>query len=84
MKIVRAVAQQHVDDVVVKYTGRVPFIFIFLFLDTCTAFTREPISTHKSSKDADWLKEVPLESFFSIFSRFGGQLPPKTPEFRHQ
>jgi len=42
--------------VVVKYTGRVPFIiiiFVFIFHDTHTAYTREPILTHNSSKDAD-------------------------------
>jgi len=28
-------------------------IFVYIFLDTPTAYTREPILTHNSSKDAD-------------------------------
>jgi len=28
-------------------------IFVFIFLDTHTAYTREPILTHNSSKDAN-------------------------------
>jgi len=59
-----------------KYTGRVAFfiiiIFVFIFLDTHTAYTREPILTHNSSKDADWLTEVPFkEVFFNIFTFWG-------------
>ena len=49
--IVSAVA----PHMVVKYRGRMPFIinifFVFSFLALRTAHTREPISTHNSSKD---------------------------------
>jgi len=64
--------------VVVEYTGRVPFItiiniiFVFIYLDMHTAYTREPILTHNSSKDADWLNEVPFKQvFFDIFYFWG-------------
>jgi len=54
-------------------------IFVFIFLDTLRAYTREPILTHNSSKDADWLKEVPFKQvFFDIFT-FWGPFFPKNP-----
>jgi len=83
VKIVSAVA----PHVVVKYAGRVPFIFFYfflIFLDTSTAYTREPILTHNSSKDADLLKEVPFKQvFFDIFT-FWGSFSLKTPIFHCQ
>ena len=39
---------------IVKYTGRMPFYSYFCFfvlLDTCTAYTREPILTQGSLED---------------------------------
>ena len=52
----------------VKYQGLVPFIiiilFVFSFLATRTANTREPIFTHDSSKDVVWRKEVPFKQMF--------------------
>jgi len=51
VKIVSAVAPPRGGEI----TGPVPFIsiFVFIFLDTPTAYTCEPILTHNSSKDAD-------------------------------
>jgi len=48
-----------------------------LFLDTHTAYIREPIITHNSSTDADWLKEVSFKQVFSIFSISGGHFSQK-------
>ena len=53
---------------VVKYRGRVHFIF-FIFLATRTAHTREPISMYDSSKDAVRRKEVSSKQvFFGILT----------------
>ena len=53
----------------------------FLFLDTCTACTREPIFTHNSSKDADWLKEVPSKQVFLDIFTFWGYFPQNSQNF---
>jgi len=52
VKIVSAVAPPRGGEI---YGSRAFFIiiFVFIFLDTQTAYTREPILTHNSSKDAD-------------------------------
>ena len=56
------------------------FLFLFfLFPDTCTTYTHEPIFTHTRMKDADWLEEVlSNQAFFDIFT-FWGSLSPKIP-----
>jgi len=55
--------------VVMKYAGRMPFFFFLSFLATRTGQTREPISTHDSSKDAVWRKEVlSKQVFFEILT----------------
>ena len=41
---------------------------LFFFIGTCTVYTRKPIFTHNSLKDADWFKGVPSKQvFFDIF-----------------
>jgi len=73
MKIVSVVAPPRGGKI---YGSRAFFIiFVFIFLDTHTAYTRQLISTHNSSKDADWLKEVRFKQvFFDIFT-FWGHFP---------
>ena len=65
---------------VVKYTGRVLFIFI-IFIFVFVFYTPELISTHNSSKGADWLEEVPFQQvYFDIFT-FGGYFPQNSKNF---
>jgi hypothetical protein len=49
-----------------------------------TVYTREPIFTHNSLKDAGWLKEMPCKDVYFDFPHFGGRFPLKPPEFRRQ
>jgi len=67
--------------VVVKYTGRAPFLLFYCFYIPWTrlAYTHKPILKHNSSNDADWLEEVLFKQvFFDIFT-FWGSFSPKTP-----
>jgi len=63
VKIVSAVAPPRGGEI---YGSRAFFIiiFVFIFLDTHTAYTREPILTYNSSKHANWLKEIPFKQVF--------------------
>jgi len=54
-------------------------IFVFIFLDTHTAYTREPILTHSSSKDAVELKKCPFSKFFLDIFTFWGSFSPQNP-----
>ena len=71
---------------VVKY--RVPFIiiiiivFVFSFLATRTAHTREPILTHDTH--VVWRKEVPSKQVFFEILTFWGQFPRKPQKFGWQ
>jgi len=69
VKIVSAVAPPRGAEI---YGSRAFLLLLFLFLYSLTRTTyrptREPILAHNSSKDADWLKEVPFKQvFFDIF-----------------
>jgi len=55
------------------------FVFVFIFLDTHTAYTREPIWTRNSSKDADVLEKVPFKQVFFYIFTLWGSFSPKTP-----
>ena len=57
---------------------------VFSFLATHTAHTREQISTHDSSKDAVWRKEVPSKQVFLEVLTFWGHFPRKPHKFRRQ
>ena len=82
VRIVLAVAPARGGEI---FGSRVFNYYFFVFLDTRTAYIFEPISTHSSSKDADWLKEVRSEqTCFPEFWRFGGHLLRKLPKFRRQ
>ena len=59
-------------------------IFVFSFLATRTAHTREPISTHDSSKDVAWREKVPLSKCFSKFWLFGRHFLRKPHKFGRQ
>jgi len=67
------------------YTGPVTFfsfliVFVFLFFNRTTAYTREPISAHNSSKDAVWYyKENPFGDKKCVIEKIGGCFTQKTP-----
>ena len=56
------------------------YFFVLSFLATRTAHTREPISTHDSSKDAIWRKKVPSEQVLFEMLTLWGSFSPKTPQ----
>jgi len=71
VKIVSAVAPPRGGEI---YGLRAFYFYYFCFYipwHTATREpTREPILTHNSSKDADWLKEVPFKQVFFVFRYF--------------
>ena len=60
------------------------FLFVFSFLATRTAQTREPIFTHNSSKDAVRRKEVSSKQVLFEILTFWSPFPPKPHKFRRQ
>jgi len=89
VKIVPAVSPPRVCEMYGSRAFYHILFFIFLYSLTRiglqpTAYSLQPIPvilTHNSSKDANWLKEVPFKQVFFRYCHFPGVIFPKTHQY---